>query len=109
MVVNPGDTVLIVHRRLFEKDCTRFFIGIVEEYDAGLIKVTGYTYFQDMMTGHVNRKDDSRTKIVSLASGTVLVYLVKGNPQIEDLHFVHAGSKTKLVDNAKFQMDLTEH
>ncbi|MBX9790574.1 MAG: hypothetical protein K2Y37_16770 [Pirellulales bacterium] len=109
MVVNPQDTVLIVHRRLFEKDSTRFFIGVVEECDAGLIKATGFTYFQDMMTGHVNRKDDPRTKIVPLGAGTVLVYLLQGSPRIEDLHFVHSGSKTFLVDNARFRMDLTEH
>jgi hypothetical protein len=96
-------------RRLFEKDSTRFFIGAVEEDDVGLVKLTGFTFSQDMMTGHVHKKDDPRTKIVAIGSGTVLVYLLTGDLQMDKLHFVHAGPKVKLVDGSGFQMDLTEH
>jgi hypothetical protein len=109
MVLKPGDKVLIVHRRLFEKDSTRFFAGAVEEYDAGVAKVTGLTFSQDMMTGHVHKKDDPRTKIVAIGSGTVLVYQLTGDPQIDKLHFIHSGAKKKLTDGGDFQMDLTEN
>ena len=109
MVLKPGDKVLIVHRRLFEKDSTRFFVGAVEEYEAGLAKVTGFSFSRDMMTGLVHKKDDLRTKIVAIGSGTVLVYLLTGDPQIDKLHFVQSGSKLKLIDFNGFEMDFTEH
>lgn len=109
MVLKPGDKVLIVHRRLFEKDGTRFFVGNVEEYDAGLAKVRGFSFYRDMETGHVYKKDDPRTKIFAIGSGTVLVYLLIGDPEIDKLHFVHAGRKFSLADGSGFEMDLTEH
>jgi hypothetical protein len=108
MVLKPGDKVLIVHRRLFENDSTRFFVGVVEEYDAGLARVTGLSFPRDSVTGHIHRKDDPRTKIVAIGSGTVLVYVLTGDPQIDKLHFVHMGSKLKLSDGSGFEMDLTE-
>jgi len=109
VVIKPGDKILIVHRRLFEKDNTRFFIGGVEEYDGRLAKVTGFTFSQDLGTGHVHKKADPRTKIVAIGSGTVLAYLLTGDPQIDKLQFVHTGSKLSLIDDAGFKMDLTEH
>ena len=109
MMLKPGAKVLIVHRRLFEKDSARFFVGIVEEFEAGLAKVTGCTFCRDLMTAHVQKKDDPRTKIIAIGSGTVIVYLLTGEPQIDKLHFVQAGNKLKLTDGGGFQMDLTEH
>jgi hypothetical protein len=109
MVLKAGEKVLIVHRRLFEKDSIRFFVGAVEDCDAGLAKVTGFTFSQDMMTAHVHKKEDPRTKIVAIGSGTVLVYVLTGDPQIDKLHFVQSGPKLKLIDGNGFQMDLTEH
>ena len=109
MVLKPGDKVLIVHRRLFEKDSVRFLLGAVEEYDAGIAKVTGFTFTRDKMTAHVQKKDDARTRIVAIGSGTVLVYLLTGDPQIDKLRFVQAGSKIELVDGSGFKMDVTEH
>ncbi len=109
MFLNPGDKVLIVHRRLFEKDSARFFVGAVEEYDAGFAKVTGFTFYREMMHGHVQKKGDPRTKIVSVGSGSLFVYLLSGDLQIDKLHFVHSGFKLKLSDGSGFKMDLTEH
>ena len=108
MVLKKGDKVLIVHRRLFEKDGTRFFVGTVEEYETGLARVTGFSFPRDMASGHIHKKDDPRTKIVAIGSGTVLVYLLIGDPQIDKLQFVHSGSKLKLSDGSGFEMDLTE-
>ena len=51
MPLTPGDKVLIVHRRLFEKDTDRFFLGTIEAFEAGLARVTGFTFARNLMTG----------------------------------------------------------
>jgi hypothetical protein len=108
MILKPGDKVLIVHRRLFERDAARFFVGNVEEFDAGLAKVTGFSFSRDMGTGHVYKKDDPRTKIFAISSGTLLVYLLIGDLEIDKLHFVHVGTKFNLADGSGFEMDVTD-
>jgi hypothetical protein len=34
MLLKAADRILVAHRRLFEKDVVRFFVGEVEAYDA---------------------------------------------------------------------------
>jgi hypothetical protein len=73
-MLTQEDKILIVHRRLFEKDTPRFFVGEVQAYEAGITKVNGYTFAKDMFSGNIQRKPYSRMKIISIISGTFLVY-----------------------------------
>ena len=51
MVLKPGDSVLVVHRRLFENDKARFFVGTVEVYCEGVAAVNGYTLAREEVDG----------------------------------------------------------
>ena len=55
------------------------------------------------------RKDDRRTKIVSLASGNVIVYELPNEVDIEALYIEQAGGHRLLLrDGRKFCMDVSE-
>lgn len=41
MILTQGSKVLICHRRLFEEDQPRLFVGIADAYEDGLAKVAG--------------------------------------------------------------------
>ena len=109
MILKPGDKVLMVHRRLFEGDSERFFLGAVEEYEHGIARVTGFTFVRESMSGRVIRKNDPRTKIVSIASGTLIVYQLPADLAIEKAQFITSESKLTLSDGASFTMNVTEH
>jgi hypothetical protein len=108
--LEPGDKVLVVHRRLFEKDRPRFFVGVVEGFNEtnGLLKVAGHS-FGLARTGGLSKKREPRTKILSLTAGTLIVYQL---PQGADL------AKTKMTmdqsgslwleDGNQLRMDLSE-
>ena len=51
MILEEGRLVLIVYRRLFERDEARFFAGVVDGYEAGLVKVTGRSWMWDQFAG----------------------------------------------------------
>ena len=72
-MLEQGEKLLIVHRRLFEKDNPRFFVGEVQVYEAGIAKVKGYTFVKDLFTGNFTKKLELRTKLLAIASGTFLV------------------------------------
>ena len=100
--------VLVVHRRLFEKDQSRYFVGRVEGYEYGVAKISGRTWSRDQY-GRLMRKDDERTKIVSLSSGTLLVYQLPFDCDLEQITIeADAAGHIALSDGAKFAMDLTE-
>ena len=108
MILETGMKVLIAHRRLFEGDHARIFVGTVEGYEAGLARVTGYTWTRDPFQGGYHRKDDPRTKIVAIASGTVIVYQLDQAVEVASLRIVHEGNEVIAKDGGGFRMDLTE-
>jgi len=109
MILTVGSKVLISHRRLFNEDQPRFFAGTVDGYEAGVIKVTGYTWVRDLRDGLV-RKADQRTKIVAIGSGTMIIYEIPRNVAVETLEIRQDGKRSlMLTDDQAFHMDLSEH
>ena len=74
MLLESGNKILVAHRRLFEGDPTRFFVGEVLAYDAGIVKARGYSFVRDITSSKLLRKADPRTKLLSVSSGSFLVY-----------------------------------
>ncbi len=98
MLLKEGDKVLVAQWRLFEKDEVRFFVGRIDAYEAGIVKTTGHSYVRDMMGGRLIEKAEERTKILSLSSGTLLVYQLPGDVVIESLKFVVTNGQLSLTD-----------
>jgi hypothetical protein len=109
MLLKQGDKIFIANRRLFEKDELRFFIGEVDGYEAGIVKVTGHSYFRDVIAGRVAEKAEERTKIFSLSSGTLLVYQLPQSISPEALKFVSLSGRLVLTDGQNFTMNMSEH
>ena len=108
MFLQSEDKLVVVHRRLFERDSSRFFVGCVEGYDAGIVRVTGYTFVRDPVAGTVTRKNDSRTKLFSLSSGTLMVYVLPRDLEIAAVRLVAEESSLTLTAGSSFRMDLSE-
>lgn len=108
MLLGADTKVLVVHRRLFENDQSRFFVGKVEGYEDGVAKIRGRTWSRDQY-GAIVMKNDERTKIVSLSSGTLIVYQLPFEVELEALT-IKPGSDQSVVlsDGNGFSMNLTE-
>ena len=109
MLFEPHTKVLIAHRRLFPEDSERLFFGEVLAYEDGVVKVRGCTFLRDPYRGGLMRKDEVRTKLVSITSGTVLVYELDDSVRLDSLEAETNGMYTRVSDGADFEMDLSEH
>jgi len=108
-MLEQGEKVLIVHRRLFEKDTPRFFMGEVQAYDAGIAKVKGYTFVKDLFSGNMKRKSASRIKIISIVSGTFIVYQLPVTVLLDSVRFeLDQDGGLVLTDDGGFSMDVAE-
>ena len=108
MLLETGAKILACHRRLFQEDSPRLFIGTVVDYEAGVLKVSGYTFTRDAGRGF-QRKADPRTKLLSLHAGTVIVYELPKEVEISGLRVDQpGGTEILLSDEAGFRMDLSE-
>lgn len=108
-IVKQGDKLLIVHRRMFDGDESRYFVGEIDANNDVLVQVTGHTWSRDHITNCFIKKDGERTKIFSLSSGTFIVYKLKGDCHYDSMEIIN-GSKNDilLVDKNGTIMDLTE-
>ncbi len=108
-MLERGEKLLIVHRRLFEKDPPRFFVGEVQVYDAGIAKVRGYSFIKDVFSGNFQKKSELRTKILAIASGTLMVYQLPGTVLVDSVRFkMDEGGVLVLSDDGGFSMDASE-
>jgi hypothetical protein len=108
MLLQEGDIILVAHRRLFANDAARFFIGRVGAYEAGIVKATGHSYVRDMITGHMLEKSEQRTKLLALASGTLIVYQLPNSVNLDAIRFVSDGRRLSVTDGKAFSMNLAE-
>ena len=108
MLLNTGEKIFVAHRRLFEKDSTRFFVGVVDGYEAGVIRTTGHSYVRDNISGAMLEKADERTKLFSIASGTLLCYVLPGDVELSSLRFVERDGRLMLLDGKELAINLAD-
>jgi hypothetical protein len=107
-MLKEGDKVMVAHRRLFPGDVAHYFIGRVDAYDCGVVKVTGHSYIRDLVTGRMIEKMEPRTKILSLTSGTLLVYQLPDSTVLEQVTFNWEEGRLVVSDGQQFTMNLGE-
>jgi len=108
-MLEQGEKLLIVHRRLFEKDSPRFFVGEVQAYEAGIAKVLGYSFAKDLFNGTMDKKATPRIKIISIASGTFIVYQLPVTVLLDSVRFdLDQDGVLMLLDEGGFSLDVSE-
>ncbi len=108
-LLRSGDKLLFSHRRLFEADQARYFVGVVDEFENDVVAVTGYTFVWDAMHGRFLQKKDQRTKLLTLSSGTLICYRIPTETNMAELRIEDRGEQPLvLTDGASFEMDMSD-
>jgi hypothetical protein len=107
-VLDVGEKVLLIERRLFETDLRRHFVGVVERCTEVAFRLRGYVFVYDRSTGGFVRRGDRRIRIAPLA-GRYVISVLPAEVDIEELRYVApAGIGLTLTDGKQFSMLLTE-
>ncbi len=108
MLIERGAKVLVAHRRLYAEDQPRWFAGVVDDYADGIARVTGFSWQRDPTRG-IQRRTDRRTKLVAIASGSLIVYQLPSETDIEGMEIRQDQAHgIWLTDGRKLKMDLSE-
>ena len=108
MLLDVGDTVLVSHRRMFQHDEARFFVGALIAADHELLKLEGYTFVRDLSSGMVIRKDERRIKLLSLANDGYIFYQIPGKLNVADIQVANQAGEVTLVVGSQTIMNLSE-
>ena len=87
----------------------RYFTGEVLASNDSVIKLRGYSHLRDLSTGHFARKGEIRTKVISVISGTHILYELPSDASVDSMQIRSVGGKVELRGDGEFRMDLTEY
>ena len=98
----------MVHRRLFEKEPHRHFIGVVDEYEAGVARVTGHVYTVDPVKFAFIRRPEKRTRVISVIAGDLLVNVIPVSVDLEKIVYKQEAKSVRVTDGGEWHVDLSE-
>jgi len=109
MILRKGEKIHVVHRRFFEKEARRHFIGVVEEYDpVGLARVAGHIFTVDRAKYAFVRRPEKRVRIISLVSGNVLVNVIPDTVNLDRITYHQEKKAVRVTDGSDWHLDLSE-
>jgi len=106
--IRDGDNILIIDRKLFHDDNTRFFVGVVEEYDDGVVRLRGFPFHLSPyeVTG-IERHGEERVRVVGVY-GDVLLYMLPRETELEKMQLRRSPKSLQLTDAGAVTIDLSE-
>lgn len=105
--IRDGDRMVIIDRRLFRDDNTRIFVGVVEEFDEGVIRSRGFTFHvSPYEVGGSERRGEERLRVISLAAGDI-IFLLPRDQDLSRLQLKRSPKAMSLTDG-QFAMDLSD-
>ncbi|MBI4026460.1 MAG: hypothetical protein HY360_15855 [Verrucomicrobia bacterium] len=108
MILSKGEKIHVIHRRLFEKDIGRHFVGMVEEYEHGVARVAGYVYTVDHNSYKFVRRPGVRTRVISLASGELLVNVIPATVDLNKIVYETGKGFLRVTDGSDWHLDISE-
>ncbi len=106
--LSDGDRVLIIDRKLFKDDNTRFFVGVIEAYDSIAVRVRGYPFhLNPYEISGAERHGEERIRILSMTAGD-LIYVLPREMDASKVHLRRSPKSLMLTDGEAFTVDLSE-
>jgi hypothetical protein len=109
MILKPGEKVHVIHRRNYEKDHHRHFIGVVEAYDLGVARITGNVYTVDPVKFSFVKRPEVRTRLVSVVSGDVLINIIPPAVSLDKITYKQERKAVRVTDGSDWHLDLSEY
>ena len=108
MILRSGEKIHVIHRRLYEKDPHRHFIGTVETYEQGVARVVGHVYTVDNAKFQYMRRPELRTRLISVVSGDLLVNIIPSSVNLEKITYKQEKKSVRVSDGSDWFLDLSE-
>lgn len=109
MILQRGEKIHAIHRPRFDKDPHRHFVGVVDEYENGVARATGYVYVVDRTKLMFVKRKDKRTRLVAIGSGDVLVNILPASVELEKISYKHEQDVVRVTDGSDWHLDITEY
>ena len=108
MILQKGEKIHVIHRRHFEKEPHRHFLGVVDAYEHGVARVTGHIFTVDHAKYVFFRRPELSTRIISLTSGDALINVVPPSVNLDKVVYAQEKKSLRVTDGSDWHMDISE-
>ncbi len=107
-LVQLGERIHVIERRLFAGDVRRHFVGEVEARTDEALRVQGYLFVYDSGASGFVRKPELRRRLISL-DNRVIINVLPESVSVDEIRYAHdADGNLTLTDGAGFELDISE-
>ena len=107
-VVEVGDKLHIMTRRLFEEDVRRHFVGEVIATADPLVELRGYTFIFQRGANEYRRLPEERTRLFSLGESGHVVNKIPRNIEVGSIVYQNVENRLVLSDGRAFSLPINE-
>jgi hypothetical protein len=107
-ILAPGEKIHVIHRRRFDQEPHRHFVGVVNDYREGVLRMTGHVYAVDTTTYQFIRRPEQRTRVASVVSGEVIVNVIPVSVDLSKITYRQEGSAVRVSDGSDWHLDISE-
>ena len=108
-MLSKGEKVFVITRRLFEGDRIRLFVGEVQAAVDMAMKVRGYVFVHDDFTNEIVRREDIRTRIISLVDAINIIMVIPKEVTLENVQYeINNMNERVITDKDSFSLNLNE-
>lgn len=108
MILQKGEKIHVIHRRHLDKEPQRHFVGVVDDYEYGVARVTGHMFAVDPVKAVFFRRPELRTRIISLQSGEALVNVLPPSVNLDNIVYKTEQKSLRVTDGADWHMDISD-
>lgn len=108
MLLQQGDKLHIITRRLFEADVRRHFACQVDVVTPSAFRATGYVFVLDHTRNEYIRHPDLRTRIVSFSDISQIINILPSEVDITRLVYRVINGHLTVTDDNHFHLDINE-
>jgi hypothetical protein len=109
MVLNKGEKVHVITRRLFDNDLRRHFVGEVEAVSEVAVRLAGYVFVFDPGNNQYVKRPERRVRIIGLADSGSIINVLPQHVDLDALSYqMSAQDRSVLTDGSSFSLDINE-
>lgn len=108
-MLDKGEKIFSITRRLFDGDRIRIFIGEVHKSTDNVILVRGYAFTHDYFSNEIVRQEVPRIRIISMTDAVNIILNIDSNINIENVQYkIDDMNQRVITDNESFTINLSE-
>lgn len=108
MVLQKGERLHIMARRLFEGDVRLHFVCEVDDVTETSFRASGYLFVLDKTNNRYERREDTRTRVFSLPDMGLIINVLPQEVDVAAVIYRTTGDGLVVTDDKTFTMDINE-